>query len=53
MPRKLIGFRLEQDTSDRLKIYVIENKTTVQKLLEDYIENILKEGTAKPPLPHS
>jgi len=41
--KKVIGFRLEEEISDQLKIYALNNKTTVQKLLEDYVLKILKD----------
>ncbi|KKQ05055.1 MAG: hypothetical protein US15_C0036G0002 [Candidatus Moranbacteria bacterium GW2011_GWF1_36_4] len=42
--KKIIGFRLDEEVSDKLKIYAIENKTTVQKLLEDYVFKILNQS---------
>lgn len=42
--KKVIGFRLEEEVIDQLKIYAINSKTTVQKLLEEYVLKILKQS---------
>jgi hypothetical protein len=39
--KKIIGFRLDEEVSNKLKIYAINNKTTIQKLLEDYVNQLL------------
>ena len=41
--KKIIGFRLDEEVSNELKIYAINNKTTIQKLLEDYVFQILNK----------
>lgn len=48
MQKKLVAFRLEKGVSERLKIYAIENETTVQKILEDYVLNLLKKNATHP-----
>lgn len=42
--KKQVAFRLDEKEIDKLKIYVITKKTTIQKLLEDFIQKILKEN---------
>lgn len=42
MSRKLIGFRLDEATAKQLQIYAIENNTSIQKLLEEYVIRLLK-----------
>ena len=48
MSKKMVGFRLEEETIGRLKIYAIENHTTVQKVLEDYVLDLLKRYAIHP-----
>ena len=42
--KKIIGFRLDEEVSEQLKIYAIQNKTTIQKLLEDYVLKLLTQS---------
>jgi len=49
MSKKIVGFRLEEEISIKLKMYAAENKTTVQKILEDYVLELLKQKTTEPP----
>ena len=48
MSKKMVGFRLEEENVNRLKIYAIEGHTTVQKILEDYILDLLKKCAIHP-----
>lgn len=43
MSKKLIGFRLDEETAKRLQIYAIENNTSIQKLLEEYVLQLLNK----------
>jgi len=44
MPKKQVIFRLEEETYRKLQIYAIENNTSVQKLVEGYVLNLLKRA---------
>jgi len=39
----MVGFRLEEDVRDSFSIYCIQHKTSVQILLQEYVEKILRE----------
>lgn len=41
--RKQIIFRLDEETAKKLQHYCIDSNTTVQKLLEEYVKNLLGE----------
>lgn len=43
MSKKQVAFRLEEDIYKQLQIYAIENDTSVQKILENYVIDLLKE----------
>ena len=43
MAKKQIIFRLEEETYQQLQIYAIRNKTSVQKIVEEYILELLKK----------
>jgi hypothetical protein len=43
MSRKLIGFRLDEEIAKQLQIYAIENNTSIQKLLEDFVKQLLNK----------
>ena len=48
MAKKQIIFRLEEEIYQQLQIYAINNKTSVQKIVEERISEVLKHGTTKP-----
>ena len=43
MSKKQIAFRLEEDIYKQLQIYAIENNTSVQKILENYVIDLLSK----------
>ena len=43
MSKKQVAFRLEEDVYKQLQIYAIENDTSVQKILENHVIDLLKE----------
>lgn len=47
MAKKQVIFRLEEDIYKKLQIYAVENETSVQKLIEDYVCELLKSGEYK------
>lgn len=47
MAKKQVIFRLEEDIYKKLQIYAVENETSVQKLIEDYVYELLKSGEYK------
>lgn len=54
MAKKQIIFRLEEETYQQLQIYAIRNKTSVQKIVEEYILELLKKRNDDSRLhPHS
>lgn len=54
MAKKQIIFRLEEETYQQLQIYAIRNKTSVQKIVEEYILELLKKSNDDSRLhPHS
>lgn len=53
MSKKLVGFRLEEEISIKLKMHALENKTTIQKILEDYVLELLKKERRSRLHPHS
>jgi predicted HicB family RNase H-like nuclease len=48
MAKKQIIFRLEEEIYQQLQIYAITNKTSVQKIVEEHILEVLKQGTTEP-----
>lgn len=50
MAKKQVSVRLEEEVARALQIYAIENKTSVQAILESYVLKLLEgKGTTKSP----
>lgn len=48
--RKLVCFRLDEDTRTEFQIFLLKNKTTQQEVLENYVKSLLQ---GKMTLPNS
>lgn len=42
MTRKMVPFRLEAERMKELRLFCLSNETSVQKVLEEYVELLLK-----------
>ena len=42
MTKKQVIFRLDEEVYQQLQIYAINNKTSVQKIMEEYVYKILQ-----------
>jgi hypothetical protein len=42
-----VTFRLEVDIKKKLNLFCLENDTTLQKLFEDFVKDMLKLGRAQ------
>ncbi len=43
MAKKQVIFRLDEDVYKALQIYAIQNNTSVQRVLEEYVLNLLRK----------